>query len=100
MRSPSFPAHHCRKSTSPGSVKSAGPACSHCQGHLVADLYIDKIDAGGHVWIRTRRCVRCGIIEETGRMGYESQGLAGNNGHARQRTTRKVFDDEIIVLGT
>ncbi len=88
MRSPSFPAHHCRKSTSPGSVKSAGPACSHCQGHLVADLYIDKIDAGGHVWIAHDVAFDAGLLrrrdawdmsrkdspETTGTQGSEQRG--------------------------
>ena len=40
----------------PGAGIAASPAtkpanliCSHCQGHLVADVYIDTLDAGGHV---------------------------------------------------
>ncbi|HVG02232.1 MAG TPA: hypothetical protein VM842_05040, partial [Nitrospira sp.] len=33
--------------------------CAACQGHLVADLYIDTVDAGGHVWVRALRCVQC-----------------------------------------
>ncbi|MBX3339515.1 MAG: hypothetical protein KF848_18190 [Nitrospira sp.] len=88
----------------PGAGIAASPAtkpanliCSHCQGHLVADLYIDTVDAGGHVWIRARRCVRCGTLEETGRVGYEPQGFAGNQGQGRMR---KGLDDEMIVLGT
>lgn len=84
----------------PSATKSAGLACSHCQGHLVADLYIDRIDARGHVWIRALRCVRCGTIEETGRAGYDAQGIAGSHRHARQGSSRKGLDDEMIVLGT
>ena len=80
--------------------KSTRLACSHCQGHLVANLYIDRVDAGGHVWIRAVRCVRCGNIEETGRAGYDSQRMGGHQGHARQGSARKGLDDEMIVLGT
>ncbi len=100
MPAPPFPANHCRTIASRGSVRSDGLVCAYCQGHLVADLYIDRVDSGGYVWIRARRCVRCGSIEGTGRMGYESKGFAGNKGHARQGTTRKGCDDEMIVLGT
>ena len=100
MPPPSFLTHQHRNTASPGSLKSAGLACSHCQGHLVADLYIDRVDAGGHVWIRARRCVRCGTIEETGRVGDASQRLATTNGPARQGTARKGLDDEMFVLGT
>ena len=57
--------------TASSSTKSAGLACSYCHGHLVADLYIDRVDAGGHVWILALRCVRCGKIEETGRAGHD-----------------------------
>lgn len=96
----SFPAHHHGKSASSGRVKPAGLTCAYCQGHLVADLYIDRVDAGGHVWIRARRCVRCGTIEETGRVQYDSQGFARNHGQAGQGTMQKGLDDEMIVLGT
>ncbi len=81
------------------SGKSAGPACSYCQGHLVADLYIDRVDAGGHVWIRAMRCVRCEAIEEAGRAGYDSQKLLRHHNHAWQGSARKGLDDEMIVLG-
>jgi len=91
----------------PGAGIAASPAtkpanliCSHCQGHLVADLYIDRVDAGGHVWIRAMRCVRCGAIEEAGRAGYDSQRVIRHQGHARQGSARKGLDDEMIVLGT
>ena len=43
--------------------------CSACQGHLVADLYIDTVDAGGHVWIRALRCVRCRRIADADQEG-------------------------------
>ncbi len=81
-------------------TKSSGLFCTHCQGHLVADLYIDRVDAGGHVWIRAMRCVRCGAIEEAGRAGYDSQRVIRHQGHARQGSARKGLDDEMIVLGT
>lgn len=85
--------------TASSSTKSAGLACSYCQGHLVADLYIDRVDAGGHVWIRALRCVRCGSIEETWRAGHDSQRLIRHQGHTRQGSARKGLDDEMIVLG-
>lgn len=79
-------------------TKSVGLACSHCQGHLVADLYIDRVDAGGHVWIRALRCVRCGTIEETGRAsGSHARRII--SGGTRQGNLLKEIDDEIIVLG-
>ncbi|HNA27590.1 MAG TPA: hypothetical protein PLI01_12360 [Nitrospira sp.] len=91
----------------PGAGIAASPAtkpanliCSHCQGHLVADLYIDTVDAGGHVWIRALRCVRCGNIEEAGRTGLASQTHAGKGVWKREGTARKGLDDEMIVLGT
>ena len=90
----------------PGAGIAASPAtkpanliCSHCQGHLVADLYFDTVDAGGHVWIRVRRCVRCGTIEEAGRVGLASHTHAGKS-IRKQDTLRKGLDDEMIVLGT
>lgn len=87
--------------TGPASAsKSSGLLCTHCQGHLVADLYIDRVDAGGHVWIRAMRCVRCGAIEETGRAGHDSQRLIRHQGQARNGSARKGLDDEMIVLGT
>ena len=79
-------------------TKSVGLACSHCQGHLVADLYIDRVDAGGHVWIRALRCVRCGTIEETGRAGGSHARRTIGRG-TRQGNQLKAIDDEIIVLG-
>ena len=80
-------------------TKPTALTCSHCQGHLVADLYFDTVDAGGHVWIRVRRCVRCGTIEEAGRVGLASHTHAGKS-IRKQDTLRKGLDDEMIVLGT
>lgn len=79
-------------------TKSVGLVCSHCQGHLVADLYIDRVDAGGHVWIRALRCVRCGTIDETGRAGGSHSRRIIRRG-TRQGNLLKEIDDEIIVLG-
>ena len=84
--------------TASSSTKSAGLACSYCQGHLVADLYIDRVDAGGHVWIRALRCVRCGTIDETGRAGGSLSRRIIRRG-TRQGNLLKEIDDEIIVLG-
>lgn len=81
-------------------TKLAALTCSHCQGHLVADLYFDRVDAGGHVWIRARRCVRCGTIEEAGRAGLAAQTHAGKNSWKREGQSQKGLDDEMIVLGT
>ena len=49
MPAPPFPANHCRTIASRGSVRSDGLVCAYCQGHLVADLYIDRVDSGGYV---------------------------------------------------
>ncbi len=82
-------------------AKLDAPTCSHCQGHLVADLYVDAVDAGGHVWIRIRRCVRCGTIKEAGRAGLAPHSHAGKSGvRNRESHGRKGLDDEMIVLGT
>lgn len=86
------------------SPRSARPArvttCSTCQGHLVADLYIDTVDAGGHVWIRALRCVRCGSLEGTGAAGSGSHSRGGTSGWSGQRTMRQGIDDEMTALGT
>lgn len=82
-------------------VKPTALTCSHCQGHLVADSYVDAVDAGGHVWIRVRRCVRCGTIEEAGRAGLAPHSHAGKSGvWHRENHVRKGLDDDMIVLGT
>jgi hypothetical protein len=81
-------------------VGSAAVTCSVCQGHLVADLYIDRVDAGGHVWIRALRCVGCGQIPETGRVGSGSRPQTGKSGSQRQGTLQKGMDDEMTALGT
>ena len=80
-------------------TKLTALTCSHCQGHLVADLYVDAIDAGGHVWIRMHRCGRCGTIEEAGRAGLASHTHAGKN-RKREDTLLEGLDDDLIVLGT
>ncbi len=51
------------------------------------------------MWIRVRRCVRCGTIEEAGRAGLASHTHAGKRIRKRD-TLRKGLDDEMIVLGT
>lgn len=84
----------------PRTISPAGMTCPTCHGHLVADLYIDTVDAGGHVWIRALRCVRCGNIEETGRAGSGSQSHAGKGGWRRQGKPQQGMDDETTALGT
>ena len=84
----------------PRTIRPLVLACSTCQGHLVADLYIDMVDAGGHVWIRALRCVRCGTIEEAGRAGFGSPSHAGKRGGKRQGKPQKGMDDEMTALGT
>lgn len=79
--------------------KPVSLTCSHCQGHLVADLYFDTVDAGGHVWIRALRCVRCGNIEEAGRAGLASHLHAGKSLWKRDGREQNGLDDERIVLG-
>ncbi len=88
------------RTTPPRAVGSAGVTCPTCQGHLVADLYIDTVDAGGHVWIRALRCVRCGHIAETGRAGSGSHSQAGKSRWRRQGKPRHGMDDEMTALGT
>lgn len=93
-------ASHCARTAPPRTVRSDGPTCSACHGHLVADLYIDMVDAGGHVWIRALRCVQCGDIEETGRPGSGSQWDAGKSGWRRRRIPQRGMNDEMTPLGT
>lgn len=81
-------------------TKLAALTCSHCQGHLVADLYVDTVGAGGHVWVRVRRCVSCGTIEEAGSAGLASHTHAGKSVWKREDKLRKGLDDEMILLGT
>lgn len=81
-------------------TKPANLTCSHCQGHLVADLYFDRVDSAGHVWIRVRRCVRCGHIEEAGQGGLASLIQGRKSLRKQEGTSQEGLDDEIIVLGT
>lgn len=81
-------------------IKPTSLTCSRCQGHLVADVYIDTVDAGGHVWIRALRCVRCGSLEGTGRAGSGLHSPGRKSGWTRQGTPQKEIDDEMTALGT
>ncbi len=74
--------------------------CSACQGHLVADLYIDTVDAGGHVWIRALRCVRCRRIADTDREAFQAQSHAGRIGKMLRELPEWGLNDEMTALGT
>lgn len=80
-----------------------GPAsltCSTCQGHLVADLYIDTVDAGGHVWIRALRCIRCRRIADTEREGFRAPSKVGRIGRIPRELPEWGLNDEMTALGT
>ncbi len=94
---------HASPDTRTASARKSKPTsltCSRCQGHLVADLYIDTVDAGGHVWIRALRCVRCGNLEGTRRAGAGPHAPGGKIGWTIQGTPQKWTDDEMTALGT
>ena len=74
--------------------------CSTCQGHLVADLYIDTVDAGGHVWIRALRCVRCRKIADTEREGFRTPSQLGRIGRIPRELPEWGLNDEMTALGT
>jgi hypothetical protein len=76
------------------------PNCSACQGHLVADLYIDTVDAGGHVWIRALRCVRCRRIADADREAFQAQSNAGRIGRMLRELPEWGLNDEMTALGT
>lgn len=78
----------------------ASLTCSTCQGHLVADLYIDTVDAGGHVWIRALRCVRCRRIADTEREGFRTPSKVGRIGRIPRELPEWGLNDEMTALGT
>ena len=74
--------------------------CSTCQGHLVADLYIDTVDAGGHVWIRALRCMQCRRIADADREVFHTQSKAGRIGRIPRELPEWGLNDEMTALGT
>ncbi len=78
----------------------ASLSCSTCQGHLVADLYIDTVDAGGHVWIRALRCVRCRRIADIEREGLGALAKVGRIGKIPRELPEWGLNDEMTALGT
>jgi hypothetical protein len=74
--------------------------CSTCQGHLVADLYIDTVDAGGHVWIRALRCVRCRKIADSEHKGFSRESKVGRIGRIPRELPEWGLNDEMTALGT
>ncbi len=78
----------------------ASLTCCTCQGHLVADLYIDTVDAGGHVWIRAFRCVRCRRIADADREAFRAQSNVGRIGRIPRELPEWGLNDEMTALGT
>ena len=78
----------------------ASQTCSTCQGHLVADLYIDTVDAGGHVWIRAIRCVRCRRIADAEWESFRTQPKVGGIGRIPRELPEWGLNDEMTALGT
>ena len=74
--------------------------CSTCQGHLVADLYIDTVDAGGHVWIRALRCVRCRKIADSEHEGFRTDWKMPRIGRIPRELPEWGLNDEMTALGT
>jgi hypothetical protein len=92
---------NCRAFKSPPHARDhASLVCTACQGHLVADLYIDTVDAGGHVWVRALRCVQCGTI--AGRERDECRALSTSRkiGRIFRELPDWELNDEMTALGT
>jgi hypothetical protein len=57
-------------------------ALTHCHGLMVVDHFLDLEDAGGHLWLRSWRCVNCGaVVEPQARRQHAS--FAAGRLHAR-----------------
>lgn len=78
----------------------ASMICSSCQGHLVADLYIDTVDSGGHVWIRALRCVQCRKIADGEPGGFRAASKVGRIGRIPRGLPEWGLNDEMTALGT
>ncbi len=74
--------------------------CATCQGHLVADLYIDTVDAGGHVWVRALRCVGCRKLADVELQGFSTPAQAGRIGRIPRELPEWGLSDEMTALGT
>jgi len=72
--------------------------CPVCRGHLVADVYVDTIDAGGHVWVRALRCVQCRKIADAA--GEPIEKHCGIHRLKRGCLTPQHVGDEVTPLGT
>ncbi len=78
--------------------RAQAECCPVCRGHLVADVYIDTIDAGGHVWIRALRCVRCRTLAD-GAVAVSGDRTRGSL-WKRRRAEFLDLADEVTPLGT
>jgi hypothetical protein len=72
--------------------------CPVCHGQLVADIYVDTIDAGGHVWIRALRCVQCRTIADAA--GEPFSHRSGIQRVTTNGLTPPHIGDEVTPLGT
>ena len=78
----------------------ASLTCSACQGNLVADLYIDTMDAGGHVWVRALRCVRCRKIAGRDHNDLSVASHKKRIGRIPRELPEWGLNDEMTALGT
>ena len=74
--------------------------CPSCQGHLVADLYIDTVDAGGHVWVRALRCVQCRKIAGSEPEEFRAASPSRKIGRIPRGLPEWGLNDEMTALGT
>lgn len=64
----------------------------------MADVYVDTIDAGGHVWVRALRCVQCRKIADAA--GEPIEKHYGIHRLKRGNLTPQHIGDEVTPLGT